>query len=75
MTWKQHKHWIREAVRTGQPFTVVARSYGTHPDTTTDILRSPRVQRYIASLTRWYADKALRQAVDTELSTLERGVE
>ena len=65
--WQDHKHWIREAVRTATPYQVTARQYGV-PDTTAyRVTRLPRVQRYIASLHRWYDAQELAKAVQSEL--------
>lgn len=64
--WRQHKDWIREAVITGQSLVTTARQHGIHRATAWELCKSPSIKRYVSSLRRWQADRALQERIERD---------
>lgn len=65
-TWRHHKQWIREATLHGTPYAAAAAACGYCRVTAWAVLQRPDVQRYVASLRRWQADRALQARIERD---------
>lgn len=67
-TWQHHKVWIREAILHGTPYAAAAAACGYCRVTAWAVLQRADVQRYVASLRRWQADRALQARIERDIT-------
>lgn len=64
--WARHKWWIRDATLSGSHPVTYAQRQGIERTTAWRVLQRPDVQRYVSSLRRWQADRALQARIDRD---------
>lgn len=69
--WRHHREWLREVVLHGTPYATAAAAYGCHRATAWRVLQRPDVQRYVSSLRRWQADRALQARIERDMHSVE----
>ena len=65
-TWRHHKQWIREVILHGTPYAAAAAACGYSRVTAWAVLQRPDVKRYVSSLRRWQADRALQARIERD---------
>jgi hypothetical protein len=65
--WKRHKPWLRLMVQRGLTVRAAAALAHLSEDHAHRVIKIPRVQKYLASLQKWHADRALQARIDAGL--------
>jgi hypothetical protein len=65
--WKRHKPWLRLMVQQGLTVRAAATIGQLSEGHALRVMKTPRVQKYLASLQKWHADRALQARIDAGL--------